>query len=100
MHEETGDCQANPLQQVDQLYSQLVAHYGDVENARIRAASKLLIVALEKFKCHGGPDWLRLINEYLALAVEDPGKFDRIIRYQRNSGKPRTSPPKRSAAKP
>lgn len=89
MHEETGDYQSNPLQQVDQLYSQLVAHYGDGEDARIRAASKLLIVALEKFKCHGGPDWVRLVHEYLSLAAENPGKFDRIIRCQRHPGKPR-----------
>lgn len=88
MHDETDACQENPLQQVDHLYSQLVAHYGDGEDGRIRAASKLLIVALEKFKRHGGPDWLRLVNEYLALAVENPGKFDRIIRCQRHPGKP------------
>jgi uncharacterized protein YutE (UPF0331/DUF86 family) len=49
--------EANPLQKVDRFYAELVSHYGDADDREIRAASKLLLVALEKFRCQWGA-WL------------------------------------------
>ncbi len=62
----------NPLQQMDRLYEQLVSHYGDATDREIRAASKLLLVALEKFQQHGGPGWINLVEEY---ALEETDFF-------------------------
>ncbi len=78
----------NPLQQVDRLYEQLVSHYGDAADREIRAASKLLLVALEKFQQHGGPAWINLVEEYVALLEKNPNKFKRIIKCQRYPGMP------------
>ena len=83
--------EANPLQRVDRFYDELVSHYGDVQDREIRAASKLLLVALEKFRRHGGPGWKKLVDEYLALMDKDPDKFDRIIMCQRYPGIPQPS---------
>ncbi|BBO82166.1 hypothetical protein [Desulfosarcina ovata] len=86
MQNEADCCQANPLQKVDQLYAELVSHYDNAKDGEIRAAAKLLIVALEKLQHHGGPDWMCLVNEYIALINDNPRKFDRIIRSQRYPG--------------
>lgn len=75
----------NPLQRVDQLYEELVAHYGDAEDRNIRAAAKLLLVALEKFQLHAGPDWVKLVNEYLCLVADNPQKARRVMNCQRIS---------------
>ena len=88
MRDKEKSCPANPLQMVDCLYGELVSHYNGAEDSEIRAASKLLIVALEKFKCHGGPQWRRLVAAYFDLINEEPEKFERIIRCQRHAGKP------------
>ena len=88
MRTETKNGQPNPLQRVDRLYDDLVAHYDNAIDAEIRAASKLLIVALEKLQRHGGPGWENLVDEYLALIKEDPEKFKRIIDCQRYPGRP------------
>ena len=37
-----------PLEKVEALYDELVAHYGAGEDKEIRAAAKLLLVALAK----------------------------------------------------
>ena len=81
----------NPLQKVDRFYAELVSHYGDADDREIRAAAKLLLVALESFRRHGGPGWRRLVEEYLTLMDENPEKFDRVIRCQRYPGRPQRS---------
>lgn len=88
MQDETEHCQDNPLQKVDQLYEELVSHYDQAQDAEIRAASKLLIVALEKIQRFGGPDWEHLVTEYLTLIKENPQKFERIVKCQRYPGRP------------
>lgn len=82
--------ETNPLQKVDRLYEELVAHYDEAEDRNLRAAAKLLLVALEKFRQHAGPDWIDLVNEYLALVQKDPQKARRVMRCHRLS---KTSPP-------
>ena len=81
----------NPLQKVDRFYAELVSHYGDAHDREIRAAAKLLLVALESFQRHGGPGWRRLVHEYLTLMDENPEKFDRVIKCQRYPGRPQRS---------
>jgi hypothetical protein len=83
MKKDTGKIERNPLQQVDLLYEALVADYGLGKDRELRAAAKLLVVALEKFREYGGPDWSAKIEEYVSMIRENPEKFDRILHNQR-----------------
>jgi len=75
-----------PLEKAEALYDELVAHYGEGEDREIRAAAKLLLVALAKFKQHGGPRGIALADEYLDLLKHDPDKFERIMHGNRSEG--------------
>ena len=72
-----------PLEKVETLYAELVAHYESGENREIRAAAKLLLVSLDKLREHGGANWMALLDEYITLAKENPDKFAEILRSQR-----------------
>jgi hypothetical protein len=72
-----------PLDKVEVLYRDLVHAYGEGEDREIRAAAKLLMVALLNFKKHGGPQWMELIQEYLHILEKRPDKFERIINANR-----------------
>ncbi|MGY6278083.1 hypothetical protein [Methylomonas sp. MgM2] len=78
-----------PLEKTEAFFNDLVAHYGEGDDREIRAASKLMLVALAKFKEHGGPNGINLADEYLNLAKNDPEKFERIL--QSNRGRPGSS---------
>jgi hypothetical protein len=58
----------NPLRKVEVFYDELLAHYGSGEDREIRAAAKLLLVALDKFRRHGGQNWMSLVNEYITIS--------------------------------
>ena len=73
-----------PLEKAEALYDELVAHYGEGEEREIRAAAKLLLVALAKFKAHGGSRGIALADEYLDLLKHDPDKFERILHSNRS----------------
>jgi hypothetical protein len=75
-----------PLEKAEALYEELAAHYGEGEDSEIRAAAKLLLVSLAKFKEYGGPRGVALAEEYLDLLKHDPDKFERILHS--NRGKP------------
>jgi len=75
-----------PLEKVEALYEELVAHYCEGEDREIRAAAKLMLIALDKFKKHGGPKGIALADEYLDLVKHDPDKFDRILISNRSKG--------------
>ena len=75
-----------PLEKVEALYEELVAHYGEGEDREIRSAAKLLLVALAKFKEHGGPRGIAVVDEYLDLLKHDLDKFERIISSNRSEG--------------
>jgi len=75
-----------PLEKVEACYDELVAHYGEGEDREIRAAAKLLLVALAKFREHGGGRGNALIDEYLYLFKSDPEKFERILASNRGEG--------------
>lgn len=64
-----------PLEKVEALYDELADSYHEGEDREIRAASKLLMVALAKMKEHGGFGWQGLIEEYLITLNKNPQKF-------------------------
>ncbi|HUL12222.1 MAG TPA: hypothetical protein VLU73_08650 [Methylococcaceae bacterium] len=78
-----------PLEKVEACYDELVAHYGEGEDREIRAAAKLLLVALAKFKEHGGPRGIALVDEYVNLFKYEPEKFESILLSNRSTGEGR-----------
>ncbi len=74
-----------PLERVEVFYQELVAHYHEAEDAELRAAAKLLLVAIAELKRHGGPHWGRLLDEYVDIAKKDPSRFDRMVRGNRTN---------------
>jgi hypothetical protein len=74
-----------PLEKTEALFDELVLHYGEAEDREVRAAAKLLLVALDKFHAHGGAQWAKLIDEYVELAKRDPEKFGRILHGHRGT---------------
>lgn len=71
--------QKPPIEQVEALYDELVRHYGAGEQREIRAAAKILLVALAKFRDHGGPQWEALLDEYVDILKRDPKRFQRML---------------------
>ena len=76
-----------PLERVEALYAELVAWYGDGSDREIRAASKLLMVALLKLQENGGFGWQKLVEDYLIMMRSDPERFRRILDANRGEGK-------------
>lgn len=74
-----------PLEKVESLYDELVAHYESGQDREIRAAAKLLLVALDKLRQHGGTTWTSLLDEYVIMAKENPEKFTKTLKSQRGS---------------
>jgi hypothetical protein len=72
-----------PLERVELLYADLVAHYGDGDKRELRAAAKILLVALSKFREHGGAHWQSLLDEYVDALKHDPQKFERMLESNR-----------------
>ena len=73
-----------PLEKTEAFFDELVAHYGEGEDREIRAAAKLMLVALAKFKEHGSPRGIELADEYVNLIKYDPEKFERILQSNRS----------------
>ncbi len=73
-----------PLEKTEAFFDELVAHYGEGDDREIRAAAKLMLVALAKFKAHGGPGGINMADEYVNLAKYDPEKFERILQSNRS----------------
>jgi hypothetical protein len=76
-----------PLERVEALYDQLVAWYGDGDHREMRAAAKLLMVALNKLKEHGGPGWEWVVHDYLHIINEDPERYARMMAANRGERK-------------
>lgn len=73
-----------PMVQIESLFEELVAHYGDGEDRELRVAAKMLMVALDRFRRHGGGGWAGLVREYTSIAVDDLERFERILRANRS----------------
>jgi hypothetical protein len=76
-----------PLEQAEQLFKTLTQHYGEGQDKELRAASKMLLVALDQFRTHGGQHWQTLFYEYVNLALFEPDTFDRILDNNRSRPK-------------
>ena len=54
-----------PLERTEALYEELLRWYGDGADKEMRAASKLLMVALDRLRTYGGDDWRTLVYSYI-----------------------------------
>ncbi len=72
-----------PVERVEALYAELIQHYGDGDQRELRAAAKILLVALAKFREHGGPHWDSLLDEYVDILKQDPRRFQRMLESNR-----------------
>lgn len=82
-----------PLEKTEALYRELVGGYGNGADPEIRAAAKLLMVALLKFKEHGGPGWPGLVDEYLMMLKQEPERYQRMLESNRGREKQHGSHP-------
>jgi hypothetical protein len=73
-----------PLERAEVLYRELVVHYHEAQDAEVRAATKLLLVAIAELKRHGGVGWAALVYDYVAIADRDPERFNRILSANRS----------------
>lgn len=80
----------SPLEKVEALYEELVHGYGEGKDREVRAASKLLMVALLKLQEHGGFGWQGVIEEYLLMLKNDPDRYQRMLEANRGKGKQET----------
>jgi hypothetical protein len=72
-----------PIERVEELYLELVEHYGKGDQRELRAAAKVLLVALAKFREHDGPNWPGLLDEYVDMIKHDPQRFQRMLESNR-----------------
>ncbi len=75
----------SPMEQIEQLSEELRSHYGSGKDSEIRIAAKLMLVALNQFKQWGGPEWKKLVLEYVEIALHDPEKFEKILHSNRSN---------------
>jgi hypothetical protein len=73
-----------PMEQIESMFNELVKHYGEGDDRELRVAGKMLIVALDRLRRHGGQNWSNLAWEYTSIAVNDQEKFDRILNANRS----------------
>jgi hypothetical protein len=73
-----------PLDKVEVLYNHLLCSYGGAPDAPIRAATKLLIVALHNLQQNAGADWLGIVQEYTDILRQDPEKFEKFLDVNRS----------------
>ena len=73
-----------PLDKVEVLYQHLVYSYEGAQDAEVRAASKLLMVALCKIKESDRYDWFETVQEYIDILRNDPAKFERFVDQNRS----------------
>lgn len=76
-----------PLERAEALYADLVRWYGDGRDRELRAATKLLMVALDRLRANGGEDWQALLHSYIDLLTEHPERFGRMLDAQRGESK-------------
>lgn len=76
-----------PLERVERLYRDLTRHYRGGRDAELRAAAKLLLVAIAAMRHHGGPTWHHLVDDYVRIARHDPKRFERIMEASRTAPK-------------
>lgn len=73
-----------PMTRIESLFEELVSHYGGGDDPELRVAAKMLMVALDRFRRHGGGEWSGLVREYTSIAVNEQERFERILNANRN----------------
>lgn len=73
-----------PTERVEDLYTELCRHYEKANDKEVRAASKLLLVALARLREHGGPQWDDTLDAYVRIAKRRPEKLFHML----NGSKP------------
>lgn len=76
-----------PLEKAESLYEELVSSYGNGSDRELRAAAKLLMVALDRLRTHAGDDWQSLVYSYVDILARDPERFRQMIESQRGASK-------------
>jgi hypothetical protein len=76
-----------PLEKVEALYQELVDWYEEGSDREIRAASKLLMVALLKLKEHGGLGWQGMVEDYILILKNNPQRYERMLDANRGEKK-------------
>lgn len=76
-----------PLEKVEALYEELVEAYGEGVDREIRAASKLLMIALLKLREQDEFGWQGLVEEYLHILKNDPEYYRNMLASNRGYGK-------------
>lgn len=82
----------SPTERVDALYLDLCRHYEGGADKEMRAAAKLLLVALARLREHGGDDWDMTLEAYVRIAKNRPDKLAAILQ-QGNSSRRKYSAP-------
>ncbi|EXJ14411.1 hypothetical protein [Imhoffiella purpurea] len=76
-----------PLEKVEALYEELVVSYGDGRQREIRAASKLLLIALFELKEHDNRGWQDLVEDHVRMLRDEPERYRRLIDANRGRTK-------------
>ncbi len=80
---------SSPTERANALYLDLCSHYEGGDDKEVRAASKMLMVALARLREHGGANWDVTLDAYVKVAKNRPEKLDRILQKcnrERKSG--------------
>jgi hypothetical protein len=75
-----------PLYKVEVLYHHLVQSYEGAKDAEVRAASKLLMVALYNLQANDD-GWYGLVKEYIEIIKEDTARFELFMCHNRSDYK-------------
>lgn len=81
-----SESRLSPTERVEALYQDLCRHYEGGEDKEVRAAAKLLLVALARLREHGGLNWDKTLDAYVRIAKKEPDKLARILQ-QGNAGR-------------
>jgi hypothetical protein len=76
-----------PLERSEALYEELVTWYEDGDKKEVRAASKLLMVALNKLHEHADYEWEALVKSYVNILANNSTHFQRMLDSQRGEKK-------------
>ena len=76
-----------PLDKVELLYQHLVQSYDGAKDAEVRAASKLLMVALHSLKENESENWYGVVKEYIDILQDEPTRFEQFMNCNRSDFK-------------
>ena len=77
--------QLSPTERADALYLDLCRHYEGGSDKEVRAAAKLLLVALARLREHGGVNWDVTLDAYVKIAKNRPDKLAAILQQGNSS---------------